>query len=331
MSNTSPLPAIAKSIAQAENILLISHIRPDGDAIGSLLGLGWALETAGKRVQMVMGDGVPKALAFLPGSERIQKSIAAPYDLSILLDCSELSRAGDVLSKEKRPDINIDHHPTNDYFASINLVIPEAVATAEILARALPDLGLTIPTESASALLTGLLTDTLGLRTPNMRPEVLRLAATLMEHGADLPALYFQAMVQRDFRAVRLWGAGLSRLQREGRIVWTSLTLEDKVHMQYPGRDDADLINVLSSIAETDIAFILVEQSRDKVKISWRSHDGIDISQLATSFGGGGHKNAAGAEVNGSLSDVEERVRTATQVAWERQVRKKQATTVPTV
>jgi len=331
LSNTSSLPAIAESIAQAENILLVSHIRPDGDAIGSLLGLGWALEAAGKRVQMVMGDGVPKALAFLPGSERIQKSIAAPYDLSILLDCSELSRAGDVLSKEKRPDINIDHHPTNDYFAGINLVIPEAVATAEILARTLPDLGLAIPPESASALLTGLLTDTLGLRTPNMHPEVLRLAATLMEHGADLPALYFQAMVQRDFLAVRLWGAGLSRLQRDGRIVWTSLTLEDKAYVQYSGHDDADLINVLSSIAETDIAFILVEQSHDKVKISWRSRDGIDISQLATSFGGGGHKNAAGAEVNGSLSEVEEQVRTATQIAWARQIRKEQAAATPTV
>ena len=331
MSNTSPLPAIAKSIAQAENILLVSHIRPDGDAIGSLLGLGWALESAGKRVQMVVGDGVPKALAFLPGSERIQKNIAAPYDLSILLDCSELSRAGDVLSREKSPDINIDHHPTNDYFARINLVIPDAVATTEILARALPDLGLAIPTESASALLTGLLTDTLGLRTPNMRPDVLRLAATLMEHGADLPALYFQAMVQRDFLAVRLWGAGLSRLQRDGRIVWTSLMLEDKAHVQYPGRDDADLINVLSSITETDIAFILVEQSHDRVKISWRSRDGIDVSQLAASFGGGGHKNAAGAEVNGSLSDVEERVRTATRVTWERQIREKQATAAPTV
>ncbi|GAB4531158.1 MAG: bifunctional oligoribonuclease/PAP phosphatase NrnA [Anaerolineales bacterium] len=319
MTDFAVLPAIAKSIAQAENILLVSHIRPDGDAIGSLLGLGWALEGAGKRVQMVVSDGVPKALAFLPGSSRVQKAVSAPYDLSIVLDCSELSRSGNALTEERRPDINIDHHPTNDSFAKINLVRPDAVATAEILASSLPALGLPMPPESASALMTGLLTDTLGLRTPNMHPEVLRLAASLMEHGANLPELYFQAMVQRDFLAARLWGDGLSRLQRAGRVVWTSLTLEDKARIQYPGRDDADLINVLSSISDADIAVIFVEQNTDKVKISWRSRDGIDISQLAVSFGGGGHKNAAGAEVDGSLHEVETRVIEATQESWNRQ------------
>lgn len=311
---------IGKAISQARDILLVSHIRPDGDAVGSLLGLGLSLQAAGKRVQMVLNDGVPKGLRFLPGSEQVQKKIQAPYDLSIVLDCSDLQRTGQVFADEPRPDINIDHHPTNLHFAHLNLVESHAVATTEILTRYLPQWDLPIPPEAASTLLTGLLTDTLGLRTPNMRPEVLRVAASLMELGANLPDLYFQAMVQREFTAARLWGEGLRRLQRQGNIVWTSLTLEDKRIANYHGNDDADLINVLSSIAQADIALIFVEQSPERVKISWRSRRPFDISQVALSFGGGGHKNAAGAEVSGSLAEVQSAVLHATQQAWEAQV-----------
>jgi len=310
---------VGKAISQAEDILLLSHIRPDGDAVGSLLGLGLALEAAGKRVQMVLNDGVPRGLRHLPGSERVQKKIQGPYDLAIVLDCSDLQRTGQVFGDEPRPDINIDHHPTNLHFARLNLVESHAVATAEILARYLPQWDLPVPVEAASALLTGMLTDTLGFRTPNMRPDVLRVAAALMELGANLPDLYFQAMVRREFTAARLWGEGLRRLQRQGRIVWTSLTLEDKAQAHYRGHDDADLINVLSSISEADIALIFVEQSPSRVKISWRSRRPFDISQIAVSFGGGGHKNAAGAEVRGALAEVQAQVLHATQAAWEAQ------------
>ncbi len=313
------ITAIGNAIAQAETILLVSHIRPDGDAVGSLLGLGWALKAAGKGVQMVLNDGVPHNLLYLPGSAEIQKKARQPYDLSIVLDCSELERAGKVFNHAPLPDINIDHHPTNIGFARYNLVESSSVATAEILARYIPRWGLPLPVEAASALLTGMLTDTLGFRTPNMSPDVLRLAATLMEQGADLPTLYFRALIQRDFQAVRLWGEGLRRLQRNGRIVWTTLTLEDKQLIDYPGRDDADLINVLASIGDADIAIIFVEQSAERVKISWRSQRPFDISQVAVSFGGGGHKNAAGAEVTGALEDIQERVLLATQAAWETQ------------
>ncbi len=318
MSDHAP-DAIGRAIAQAENILLVSHIRPDGDAVGSLLGLGWSLKAAGKNTQMVLNDGVPHNLLYLPGSDEIQKKARQSYDLSIVLDCSDLERSGKVFNDSLPPDINIDHHPTNTAFARYNLVESRSVATAEILARYIPQWGLPLPPEAASALLTGMLTDTLGFRTPNMKPDVLRLAATLMEQGADLPTLYFRALVQRDFQAVRLWGEGLRRLQRTGRIVWTTLTLEDKQLIDYSGRDDADLINVLSSIGDADIALIFVEQNAERVKISWRSQQPFDISQVAVHFGGGGHKNAAGAEVTGTLEDVQERVLLATQAAWESQ------------
>ena len=157
----------------------------------------------------------------------------------------------------------------------------------------------------AEALLTGLISDTLGFRTSNMTAEALRLAAGLMEIGTDLPELYNRALVRRSYDAARYWGAGLSRLTRQGRLVWTSLTLEDRVSANYPGNDDADLINILSTIEEADIAVIFVEQFGGKIKVSWRAVPGLDVSVVALRFGGGGHAAASGAVISGSLEEVQ--------------------------
>jgi phosphoesterase RecJ-like protein len=161
-------------------------------------------------------------------------------------------------------------------------------------------------------LLTGLVTDTLGFRTSNMTPHALRTAAGLMESGADLPELYRLALVSRSYPATRLWGAGLSRLKREGRLVWTTLSLADRKITDYPGRDDADLISVLASIQEADIAMIFQEQANRRVKVSWRAQPGIDVSQIAVRFGGGGHPAASGAELEGDLESVQETILAAT-------------------
>jgi phosphoesterase RecJ-like protein len=188
------------------------------------------------------------------------------------------------------------------------LVDSDAVATAEMLSDYLPQFGLPITKTVAEALLTGLITDTIGFRTVNMTPKALRVAADLMETGVDLPDLYQRALLSRSLNAIRYWGAGLSKISANGRLVWTSLTLEDRQKVDYPGRDDADLINVLSTIEDTDIALIFIEQTDERIKVSWRSKPGIDVSQVALDFGGGGHKTAAGAEIEGSLKEVQSKV-----------------------
>jgi phosphoesterase RecJ-like protein len=129
-----------------------------------------------------------------------------------------------------------------------------------------------------------------------------------MEIGTNLPDLYNRALVRRSFEAARYWGVGLSRLEQKGKMVWTSLTLEDRSAVNYPGNDDADLINILSTIEDADIAVIFVEQRGGKVKVSWRGVPGVDVSQVALSFGGGGHSAASGAEITGSLSEIRQRV-----------------------
>lgn len=304
--------AVGQKLKEAQKILVVSHIRPDGDAVGSLLGLGLALREAGKNVQMVLADGVPGSLRHLTDSKTIVKTPHGPFDLICVLDCSDLIRTGGVLTGLTNPDINIDHHITNLNFASLNLVEAGAVSTSAILARYLPEWGFEMTNAVASALLTGMISDTLGFRTANMNPEALRLAANLMECGANLSELYGLALVRRSYPAAQYWGAGLSRLQRRGRLVWTSLTLADREAVDYPGNDDADLVNVLSAITEADVAIIFVEQKAKKVKVSWRASPGFDVSRLALSFGGGGHAAAAGAEIAGTLAEVQEQVIDAT-------------------
>ncbi len=292
----------------ARRILVASHIRPDGDAIGSLLGLGLSLQSAGKEVQMVLVDGVPSTFRTLAGSEQILHRPEGIFDFIVVVDCSELNRIGEILDNDRQPDVNIDHHITNQNFARLNMVETSAVATCEILAEILPKANLPITPPVAAALLTGIITDTLGFRTANMTPQALRIAAMLMEHGGDLYTLYNQNLVQRSYEATRYWGRGLINLEREDGIVWAKMTLADRQAVNYPGKDDADLINVLSSIVDAKISLVMVEQPNNRIKVSWRAQPGYNVAQVAVKFGGGGHAAAAGAEISGTLQEVSKSV-----------------------
>ena len=304
-------------ISRAERILIISHIRPDGDAVGSLLGLGLMLEELGKEVNLVLEDGVPTVFNHLTGADKVYREAAGVYDLVIVVDSSDMERIGSVLDEHGEPDVNIDHHPTNTHFAKLNLVRENAVATVEIIYDLALALTLPINLPIAEALLTGLLTDSLGFRTSNSSARTLRIAAELMDRGANLQVLYRKAMLEKSVEAVRYWGQGLSRIQNEDRMIWTSLTLEDRKIAEYPGRDDADLVNILSRIRDMDVCVVFVEQTDGTVKVSWRAQPGFDVANIATQFGGGGHKPAAGAEIKGDLERVQEEVLEATRTILE--------------
>jgi phosphoesterase RecJ-like protein len=305
--------AIKERLDQANKIMITSHVRPDGDAIGSLLGLGLALINSGKTVQMVLADGVPSSFKHLEGSSLIVKEPGNDHDTFITVDCADYKRVGKAFEAISGPDINIDHHKTNEKFGLLNLIEPEEVATAAILANHMPAWGLQITKPVSDALLTGIITDTLGFRTSNTNPSALRLCAMLMETGSNMPDLYMRSLVHKSFSAARYWGAGLSRLEQENGIVWGSLTLEDRKRTGYGGNDDADLINLISAINGNKVGLIFVEQGDNHVKISWRAlEEGIDVSPIAKRFGGGGHAAAAGADIPGSLKEVQSTVLKAT-------------------
>ncbi len=301
--------AIKERIEKANRILIASHVRPDGDAVGSLLGLGIALKQAGKKVQMVLADGAPASFKYLEGRDQIKTKIEGEYDTFITVDCADFKRTGKPFESIGGSDINIDHHITNQKFGKLNLIEGEEVATAAILTKYLPAWGLQITQPVAAALLTGIITDTLGFRTSNVTPSAMRQAATLMETGVDMPEIYMRGLIRRSYEATKYWGSGLSTLERKNGIVWTSLTLEDRKKAGYSGNDDADLINTISAVDGFKVGMIFVEQSDNKVKISWRALEkGVDISPIAKHFGGGGHAAAAGADVSGALSDVQKEV-----------------------
>ena len=297
---------IKNRLADAKKVVIASHVRPDGDAIGSLLGLGLALIEAGKTVEMILVDGAPASFKFLEGSELIKKEPTGGHDTFITVDCADFKRTGKIFESFGQPDINIDHHKTNEKFGKLNLIEAEEVATAAILTNHLPTWGLKITKPVAAALLTGILTDTLGFRTSNVTPEALRQAATLMESGVDLPEIYMQSLVRKSFSAAKYWGAGLSSLESKDGIVWGTLTLEDRTSASYGGNDDADLINMISAIEGHKVGMVFVQQTDNKVKISWRAlQPGIDVSSVAKHFNGGGHAAAAGADIEGNLAEIQ--------------------------
>ena len=297
---------IKDRLAKANHILIASHVRPDGDAIGALLGLGLALQDAGKQVQMVLVDGIPASFRYLEGSAQVKNAPEGGHDTFITVDCADFKRVGKAFETFSQPDINIDHHITNEKFGKLNLIEDEEVATSAILTNHLPEWGYKITRPIAAALLTGIITDTLGFRTSNVTPEALRQAATLMETGVDMPDLYMRSLVRRSFPAARYWGAGLSSLESEHGIVWGTLTVADRKKAGYGGNDDADLINIISAIDGNKVGMIFVEQTDKHVKVSWRALEpGVDVSPIAQHFGGGGHAAAAGADIPGALSEIQ--------------------------
>jgi phosphoesterase RecJ-like protein len=309
--NQGIITTIRKQLDQSRKILVVTHQRPDGDAIGSLLAIGLPLLNAGKTVQMVIKDGVPENYSFLSGTELVQTNPTDQADYLIVVDSAELERTNLDLSWYGLPDLNIDHHKTNTNFAKTNLVLNEAVATSEILAKYLPLLDLPVTKPIADALLIGIITDTIGFRTTNVKPDVLRLVADLMDLGGDLTGIYYKTIVEQSLSSARYWGAGLSKIQMEDGLVWTTLTLKERFSAGYAASDDADLVKILSAINGAKIALILTEQETGYVKISWRlcgSDDtDLDVSDIAQKFGGGGHKAAAGADVKGEINDVLEK------------------------
>ncbi len=313
---------IKQQLKAANRVLVISHQRPDGDAIGSLLAVGLALIDAGKDVQMVLKDGIPANYLFLAGNELVRTEPLGDVDYIIVVDSAEIERTDTDFNGYHQPDLNIDHHKTNNLFGKLNLVESQAVATAEILTRYIPEFGFRITPRIANALIAGIITDTIGFRTTNVYPQVLRLVAGLMEQGGDLADIYYKTLVEQSLAAARYWGAGLSKIQMEDGLVWTTLSLKERHEANYPARDDADLVKVLSAIEGAKVAVILTEQEAGYVKISWRlcgsGDTDLDVSDIARKFSGGGHKAAAGADVKGNIEKVLAQVLTDTKLSMDK-------------
>ncbi len=313
MWTSADVAAARRRLEQANSVLALTHYAPDGDALGSLLGFGLAVRALGKHITLACADPVPDTFRFLPHASLVSPKLNLNADLIVALDAADLGRLGDLAPKlPRQPDLQFDHHITNTGFATINFLDVQAASTAELVADLLEPLGLPTTTEVAQCLLAGLVSDTLGFRTSSTTPKTMHLAQTLVNAGASLQNTIDQALHKRSVGAVRLWALGLANLQLADRVVWATLPLSTRAAAGYNGKGDADLINLLTTVREADVAITLTEREDGKVKVSWRSTPKYNVSLVAQQFGGGGHAAAAGAEIAAPLAEAEQQVLQAT-------------------
>jgi phosphoesterase RecJ-like protein len=311
-TNTIQWGEATQAIESAKSILIVTHISPDGDAIGSLIGLTIALREKGKQVVPADDDPAPEFLQFIPGTDTIVTQLTeGEWDLMISVDSSDEKRTG-VVGEYGRAHsqkvINLDHHTTNTYFGDIFLVNPAAVAASEVISDWLRWMGHPISREVAVALLTGLVTDTLGFRTSNVSAGTLGIAQQLMQAGASLTEVTARTLDSKSYNAINLWKQTLPTVSLEGKVISATITQADLQRAGITETTDGGLVGLLNSVNEAMIAVVFKETPQGTVELSLRSKPGYDVSRVAFALGGGGHMQASGATIPGPLEEARKRV-----------------------
>jgi bifunctional oligoribonuclease and PAP phosphatase NrnA len=310
-----------------QRFLLTSHVRPDCDALGSELGMAQVLESLGKSVRIVNAQETPANLRFIDPTNRIQalgKQVSAAQlssvDCIVVLDTSawaQLGTMGDVIRASTAKKIVFDHHISQDDLGAEVFRNVQAEATGRLVIEAAHALRVELTAEIAMPLFAALATDTGWYRFASTTGDTFRFGGELVDAGARPDAIYNAIYEQDTLARVQLRGRILARTQTEldGRLVFTSVTREDFRETSAAPADTEDVVNMTLVVRGTEVAVIFVEQPDGAVKVSFRSRGGLDCSRLAESFGGGGHKAAAGATVPGPLNAAEGRVLDAVRAA----------------
>ncbi len=300
--NTKISLAVSQAIALIRNshrIYLATHVRPDGDALGSLLGLALALEAGGWPVARLCQHPCPENYCFLPGAQLLSSQAPEwPADLGIAVDCDGLKRVGSLEPTfEALPHlIDIDHHATEQSFGEVRLVDPTAAATAEIVYELILALGLSITPEIAICLYAGVLTDTGRFSFSNTTPRSFAVAAELVAHGANPAQTADRIYFQRSYESVRLLGLALERLRldQDGKIISAVLGAEDFTATGALQADTEGIIDGIRMVGGPVVAAFFTQTENGETRVSLRSNGRPDVSRVALQFGGGGHAPAAG-------------------------------------
>jgi bifunctional oligoribonuclease and PAP phosphatase NrnA len=298
-------------IEAGREFLITAHVDPDGDAVGSCLGLKLALNQLGKTADVVLESPLPATLLFLPESGTIRRpeEIRKKYDAAFVLDSSSLDRAGNVAERCLNPGAKvavIDHHWGNERFGDIRLVNPESSATAELVYDLIELLRVSISPEIAECLYTGILSDTGGFRYANTSSRTLRVAAKLVERGANAPRVAEALYATKTAPSLRILGLALASLETKsgGRI--GAMTIS-RAMFEIAGAtpEDADgIVQYAKSLVGARVGILVQEVAPNEIRASLRSDGTVDVNAVASRFGGGGHRNAAGLRVRGELERV---------------------------
>jgi len=309
---TEALRAAARAIDAADSLVVMGHIGPDGDALGSMLAISGAAAKQGKEAYATFGEPfvVGKQFRYLDTSTLIPPGkVPDEIDLAVVVDTSVKSRLGNAAAivEKARQVVVIDHHLSSDEdLGDFRVIDANAGAAAQIVYRLLVELRWEIDAEIATALYTGIVTDTGRFQYSSTSPEVHRITAALLEAGVEPPVVGQHVYEEAPFGYLRVAGAVLSRAQidTELRIVWSLLTRDDLAQEQLRYEDADGLIDLLRLAEESDVACLLREVGEAKYKGSLRSRGRVDVSKIAGQFGGGGHHNAAGFVAEGDVSDI---------------------------
>jgi bifunctional oligoribonuclease and PAP phosphatase NrnA len=302
MTPDEELELVASELEHASTIFAAAHIMPDGDCIGSLLALGWALRGLRKKVILSLDDKAPETFNYLQGFEELTPRLPGDADVFIFVDGSDHSRYGRAYDREwigARVSINIDHHVTSERFATINLVDVGAASSAEIVYRLIRRLGAPVTPTIAQSLLTGIVTDTLGFRTVATTPETLERATELLRQGGSITEIVDRVYNRRSFNSLRLLGYAIEHAKLDGPVIWSMVGKDTLRQYGINGNGTGGIVNMLLSVADARIAFFLSERDDGRVDVGLRARAGTDVSGIAYRLGGGGHKQASGAMLPG--------------------------------
>ncbi len=300
---------IVRHLRQSKRVLVASHILPDGDAVGSLMAMGLALKILGKDVTFYNESRIPAVYRFLPEVLRIVRHIeVADFDTAVILDCSDLQRIGDMASETDRIPviINIDHHITNTRFGHFQLVDTEACATAEIVYRLIDAMNIPIDTEIATAIYTGILTDTGSFRFSNTNQAAFEISRKMVEYGVSPYHVAQYVYGTYSLGRIRLLNRALDsiELSDSGRLSVMTLT---KAMFRETGTQPEDIdgfINYAKRIEDVKVAVLIQENGNGRRYVSLRSDGSVDVAAIAEQYGGGGHRTAAGFSVEANTAEL---------------------------
>lgn len=299
-----------------QSFVLLSHVRPDGDAIGSQLALGFSLLALGKTVWFINEDGLPENMAFLQGSDRVTLPPGDPLDVevAVALDTATKPRLGDAAlhaASKARLWLNIDHHISNPKYGDLNLIDATSPATGQILYDLITALDLPMPPETRDAIYVAVSTDTGSFQYPSTTAKTYQMAADLIRRGLDVGSINSKTYDEHPYRRLELMRALLNTLERSDDGVLAHWELRDKVRLdlQLRPEDSEGLIDHIRAIRGVQLAVFFEELPDGKIRVSMRSKDKrLDVCKIALEFGGGGHALAAGIRMKGPMEDAKARV-----------------------
>lgn len=309
----STLPEVAHLLAQSRHVLIVTHVRPDGDALGSSLGLGRILRSAGLNAQTVGLKPVPPRYQFLPEPDElgdIDTVDSDDIDLVVVLDAGAIDRTHPFVEQfqGRTTILNIDHHQSNTFFGDTNLVDPTASSVGELVWRIANEAGWTIPAAAAEALWVAIVTDTGRFAYDNTSTEAMAAAGDLLTYGVRtswIDHMIFSAMPLRQMRLQQRAMESIT-LSEEGRLATVTITRDDLASVNAQPGDTEDIINIPRSIEGVEIALFFCELPDDPViKVSFRTTEPYDAAALCKTFDGGGHQRAAGCSIDSNMDETQ--------------------------